>query len=184
MILVFMVTSAVESQKCMDREDIALINGIRSSLTVLENKVGAKDALTCQGRVGWMEYKDHWYYISSERKTWFQAEIHCRNQGGYLVEITDSAENDWIVDKVKATFQNKFVWIGAARCGGNIWKWVNTWSELSYTSWGNRQPENITEECVALDYTDKHTWHNYPCERDMSFMCESQQQYACIPYPN
>ncbi|CAG2253237.1 unnamed protein product [Mytilus edulis] len=49
----------------------------------------------------WIKYNNHCCYFGDDEVIWTEAERKCREIGGYLVKIDDSAENSWILEQIK-----------------------------------------------------------------------------------
>ncbi|VDI42117.1 Hypothetical predicted protein [Mytilus galloprovincialis] len=67
----------------------------------LEDKLNGKSP-RCPA--GWKQYKNHCYYFSSDKMSWFEAERKCRNMGAYLksrVEFDKSMDHaiSWLEQK-------------------------------------------------------------------------------------
>ncbi|XP_063443233.1 perlucin-like protein [Mytilus trossulus] len=100
------------SDSCLGDREKSIISDIKSSLMKLEHNLNEKSR-RCPD--GWRDYKNHCCFFSSEKKSWHEAENQCRKMGGYLVKVTDSAENSWLVNTItsKKVIEQSY-WIGAA----------------------------------------------------------------------
>jgi len=90
-----------------------------------------------------LEYKGHTYYMSKQTATWNEAKEICEKNGGHLVTITSTEENEAIITCLKAKKINKDVWIGYtdSREERN-WEWI-TGEESSFTYWAKNEPNNF-----------------------------------------
>ncbi|KAI4882014.1 hypothetical protein NFI96_007628, partial [Prochilodus magdalenae] len=83
----------------------------QSSSTVLAKKLRSE---------GWRKFGGSYYYISTESKNWNKSRQDCRERGADLV-IINSREEQEFIEK-----ENKYVWIGLSKEGGEgQWKWVD-----------------------------------------------------------
>ena len=49
----------------------------------------------------WKFFEDRCYYFSPDSMTWWNAEGHCKENGGYLVSIHDENTNNFIKGQVR-----------------------------------------------------------------------------------
>ncbi|XP_052062667.1 perlucin-like protein [Mytilus californianus] len=165
--------SVIKSEHCLRQKEQSLISSIRSTLKTLEEDLAGKYA-ECQ--TGWKEYKNHCYYFSSDTKTWHEAEKICRNMGGYLVQITDSSENSWVVTILTKAVQHQFgYWMGATNVKEGLWKWINDLSKVQYSNWNPGQPDNYgdEEDCASFWKDIKYNWNDAPSNYSgIGYICE------------
>ncbi|CAC5415431.1 MRC [Mytilus coruscus] len=166
--IVFVVlgfVSMIKSESCLGQKEKSLISGIRSSLKTLEEKLE-----------GWKEYKNHCYYFSSDTKTWPEAERKCRNKGGYLVQISGSSENSWVVTILTKAVQHQFgYWMGATNVKDGQWKWINDLSKVQYSNWIPGQPDNSkgVEDCASFWKDNNYNWNDVKSNHDgLGYICE------------
>eukprot|EP00058_Branchiostoma_floridae_P024990 XP_002610480.1 hypothetical protein BRAFLDRAFT_85621 [Branchiostoma floridae] len=92
------------------------------------------------------------YKFVTEHVNWASAMLKCKEQGAFLVSITNSWENNFITSLIaKATIKD--VWIGLRR-DGKSWKWSSDGSRATYTNWYPGQPSNTPwhggEDCGSI----------------------------------
>ncbi|KAG7233794.1 hypothetical protein INR49_006579 [Caranx melampygus] len=73
----------------------------------------------CSDRKYFMCYEDDDYHLVERKKTWCQAQLHCRKYYTDLVHITNETQNEKIIEEG----QNKSFWIGLMR---DAWEWADT----------------------------------------------------------
>ncbi|VDH95787.1 C-type lectin domain family 10 member A [Mytilus galloprovincialis] len=171
------------SDSCLGDQEKSIISGIKSSLKKLEHSLNEKSR-RCPD--GWREYKNHCYFFSSEKKSWHEAEGKCRKMGGYLVKVTSSAENSWLVNTItsKKVIQQNY-WIGAADFKETEWTWVIDLSKLRYSNWNSGQPNNAggNEDCAHFYKPFNYKWNDMPCNyTGGGYICESENGSHCLPY--
>ncbi|CAG2249757.1 Perlucin-like protein [Mytilus edulis] len=137
-------------------------------------------------RAGWKEFKDHCYFFSTDKKRGKrQRFVECRNLGGYLTQVTDSAENSWIVSMItsKKVIQQNY-WMGANDFKEGDWRWVNDLSKVHFTSWQSSQPDNSRgkEDCGHFAQGYNYQWNDQQCNDNFAFICESPLGSNCLPY--
>ena len=109
----------------------------------------------------------HYYYISLIKRTWVQAEMMCREAGGYLVAIGTAEENTFLSD---GRGREENVWVGVRFTKENG-KWVvNHWANgdpIEYKNFGDgtSNPGIFMEVYWYMDITGRWiSWHeiSYP----------------------
>ena len=87
----------------------------------------------------------------------------CWEQGGFLVEINDSDESEFL--KMILTDELNY-WTGLtdlAEEGRFVWQESHT--EASWTNWAEGEPNNFgNEDCVALERRMGHLWDDVGCD--------------------
>ncbi|KAI7814747.1 putative CD209 antigen-like [Triplophysa rosa] len=157
----------INNKNTTEERDQLLTNCTR--LTEERDKLLAKNkdlaAETFVFTEGWIFYQFHFYYMSSEPKSWTESRLYCRDRGADLIIINNREEQDF----VKNTF-NKTVWIGLSDSdeeGG--WKWVDG-STLTTSFWASNEPNSYlgNEDCVVTYLR----WADYPCTHTFKSICE------------
>ncbi|VDI67571.1 Hypothetical predicted protein [Mytilus galloprovincialis] len=161
LLVIFCCVSVIKSETCYGKDEKSIISGIRSSLKTLEDKLNEKFP-RCPA--GWKEYKNHCYYFSSDKMSWFEAERTCRNMGAYLVKVTDSNENSWIKNMItskKVVEQNYWMGAGDYLKEGD-WRWVNDLSKVQYSAWKSGEPNNLgsNEDCAHFYQPHGFNWNS------------------------
>ncbi|VDI56799.1 Hypothetical predicted protein, partial [Mytilus galloprovincialis] len=163
----------IKSESCLGQKEKTLLSGIRSSIKTLEEKLEGKNA-KCPA--GWKEYKNHCYYFSSDTNSWPDAERKCRNIGGYLVQISDSSENSWVVSILRKAVQHDCgYWMGATNAKDGQWKWINDLSRVQYSNWISGQPDNSNgvEDCACFWKVNNYNWNDASSNHDgLGYICE------------
>ncbi|XP_071133352.1 perlucin-like protein [Mytilus edulis] len=183
LLVIFCCVSVIKSETCYGKDEKSIISGIRSSLKTLEDKLNGKSP-RCPA--GWKEYKNHCYYFSSDKMSWFEAERTCRNMGAYLVKVTDSNENSWIKNMItskKVVEQNYWMGAGDYLKEGD-WRWVNDLSKVQYSGWKSGEPNNTggNEDCAYFYQPHGFNWNDAHCSATSGYICENQHGSKCLPY--
>ena len=110
----------------------------------------------------WHAYNDHWYALTIDIGTWWDAEAEAVAIGGHLVTINDQPEDEWLVSSVGFgpeldAADPKHLWIGfyqdhadpaySEPAGG--WKWISG-EAVTYTGWGGLEPNNLHGEDFGI----------------------------------
>jgi hypothetical protein len=105
----------------------------------------------------------HYYKYVSSTGTWAAAKAGAEALGGYLASVTDSAENQWILNN--SGMGANSVWLGGSDAvSEGSWTWVSgeTWS---YSAWNgiNGEPNGSTGENCLMMYGSAQwpgTWND------------------------
>ncbi|KAK2865584.1 hypothetical protein Q7C36_001640 [Tachysurus vachellii] len=127
----------------------------------------------------WTLFRSSFYYVSAEKKNWFESRDECRNKGADLVIIKSREEQDF----VDALRSGKSAWIGLSdRVTEGTWKWVDNTS-LNTSYWWSQEPNNLNgdEDCAEIatvpddgrPVTDgSNTWNDHSCRGSLFWICE------------
>ncbi|KAL3045157.1 hypothetical protein OYC64_013420 [Pagothenia borchgrevinki] len=121
----------------------------------------------------WSSYNSRCYKYMSETTTWARAEIHCVSQGGHLVSIHSTEEDNFVTFLVRSSNTNVHeTWIGLNDIGEEG-RWV--WSDGSATNffvWQGGEPTGVGEECVHNNFKGLGgDWNDYQCSAPRSSVC-------------
>lgn len=190
-ILVLCSISVIESKTCDRSQEKSLISEMRSLLEAFENKIN-DNSCKCTSNseecpAGWKTYKNHCYFFSPDAKSWHDAAKQCKNMKGYLVKITDSSENSWVVDMITRSVKHYYgSWMGAADFKNEgHWRWVHDSSKVLYSNWSAHQPDNYrnNEDCGHFWSAHQYQWNDAPCHLDkMGYICECSHGSNCRPF--
>ncbi|MCB0693121.1 MAG: HYR domain-containing protein [Lewinellaceae bacterium] len=128
------------------------------------------------------EFQGSHYYCSLDKQDWGMSQSICLANGGHLVVLNSSDENDWLAAKLLQTT----AWIGLTdeQVEGQF-RWVNG-EPLAFTHWMPGQPDNggITNEDYAVLHPDGF-WSDelghVKKEYIMELPCESVVQISGPP---
>ncbi|XP_078143285.1 uncharacterized protein LOC139914127 isoform X1 [Centroberyx gerrardi] len=119
---------------------------------------------------------DTGHIFIAERKSWREAQNHCRNiLSSDLVSIQSAEENE-AVQKVS---QSRTVWIGLFK---DRWKWSDG-SNSSFRYWKPNQPNYFrgNQDCVAAVIKDKGQWNDLRCDIKRKFVCHGARKSTATP---
>ncbi|XP_049458954.1 immune-related, lectin-like receptor 4 isoform X1 [Epinephelus fuscoguttatus] len=152
-----------------------------------EKNTSNKDDSCPKCEEGWEQHGGQCYYFSTDKSTWEESKIKCRQHpGGDLVKIDSRPEQAFLEVKLRKKMnvpEDKF-WIGLtdSKLEGT-WMWADS-SPLntSLTFWSGKEPDNWTEEdpagedCVRMGEKagaeDLRIWFDKACKKPQKRICE------------
>lgn len=84
----------------------------------------------------------HKYTLFDASATWEEANEYCQAQGGHLMTVTSSEEQEVLENLLKKGEKNNY-WLGGQLSDDLNWKWI-TDEKFSYSNWSPNQPDNFT----------------------------------------
>ena len=106
---------------------------------------------------------------------WFEANDHCKGEGGKLVEIETEEENKALVEEMKRRgFKDKNFWMGLTdRKSEGDWRLETSEKNPTYNKWDAPKEPNsgdgtVDEVCAQIwnTWQFRGTWSDIPCEID------------------
>ncbi|XP_037388463.1 hepatic lectin-like [Pygocentrus nattereri] len=150
----------------------------------MKNAMGQlqKEKETLQKKLSELEqkqscFRDSFYYISTEKKSWTESRKDCKERGADLV-IINSREEQELISKA---FGSSEAWIGLTDTEEEgVWKWVDN-SRLTTKFWWKGEPNDHggNEDCAITGYKGAgserlSTWADYPCNHPVVGICEKR----------
>uniref|UniRef100_A0AAY5L218 C-type lectin domain-containing protein n=1 Tax=Esox lucius TaxID=8010 RepID=A0AAY5L218_ESOLU len=124
---------------------------------------------------GWKEFGNHFYYVSTEKNNWEDANQDCLKRGAQLVIINNQKEQKFLITL------NIRTWIGLTdHETEGTWKWVDD-TPLTTAYWGDEEPTNGggkygEEDCAEINnswYSDPvKKWNDVSCTTLLNWICE------------
>ncbi|XP_033628122.1 alpha-N-acetylgalactosamine-specific lectin-like [Asterias rubens] len=147
--------------------------------------LGLSQSLECPPL--WSLYKGHCYRFFGQRKSWHNAEKHCRGfftskSQAHLASIRDSSTNDLLLELWKTSLisilgEGDRVWIGLTdQDREGVFTWISSGTaDVPTDVWLTGQPNNQNngEDCV--DFWNKDGilgWNDENCARENPFICK------------
>ncbi len=96
----------------------------------------------------------HWYAVTSDNRSWEDAELEAQGAGGHLVTINNAAEEAWL----RQTFDKDYTyWIGFTdRAQEGAWLWASG-EAVTYAHWADDEPNNLNPAVVGKDWEKYYT---------------------------
>nr|XP_029734465.1 perlucin-like [Aedes albopictus] len=135
------------------------------------------------------------YVIPYAKTNWIGALEYCSRRNMRLAIITNSTENQLVLDEIHSVQANSMtalsnVWIGASdNLQEGSFVWHETGEPVQYTSWAPGQPDNkwSNEDCVEIAYRWytrwSWAWNDRQCTNEQNFICESHAERSNIRMP-
>ncbi|CAG2240417.1 CD206 [Mytilus edulis] len=158
------------------------LKSFEKTISDLEKGLKEKHAISDGGcKKDWYRFKDHCYYLSKEKKSWFDSERYCRAEYSSLVTINDVNENNWLMSKLKAN-NVVYAWIGATDCDSDKWIWASTFAPVKYSNWHSSEPNGYTKEnCAAIYEKFNGKWIDAKCKIKLDYVCKRHITHTCRP---
>ncbi|XP_038058604.1 lymphocyte antigen 75-like [Patiria miniata] len=137
---------------------------------------------------GWIGYGSRCFKAvefanAADRVDWDEANRVCTNFGGALASIHHPDEEQYLVDNLQLTTNQRF-WIGLndQRMEGG-YRWSDG-TAVQYTSWNGGEPNDYSgsEECVETDLKGGK-WNDLFCWYPRNFLCSIPKGQAVITTP-
>ncbi|KAM4663322.1 brevican core protein isoform 1-T2 [Discoglossus pictus] len=118
----------------------------------------------------WDTFQGYCYKHFHTRKSWEEAETHCRDYGGHLASIMTPEEQDFINNQYR-----EYQWTGLNdRTIEGDFQWSDG-NPLLFESWNNGQPDSYFlsgENCVIMVWHDGGRWSDVPCNYHLPYTCK------------
>ena len=122
------------------------------------------------------DYNNQHIYFHQNGLTWDNARQKCLDNGGDLLIIRDSVENNHFINLTSTHFQNNIWWIGLYQDLNDInysepgggWKWALDGTYATYTPWGSLD-NNFGGTEHWGNFTQIGLWNDYNV-RPLSFV--------------
>ncbi|XP_030643557.1 C-type lectin domain family 4 member M-like [Chanos chanos] len=126
--------------------------------------------------MGWKYFQSSLYYISTDKKTWFESRQDCREREADLVIINSREEQEFVFN-LRCSVS---AWIGLTdKEKEDIWKWVDG-TALTTGYWHKGQPDSQAEDqdCVAIhyEYDPLESWKDIRCQWKTYWICEKSMK--------
>ncbi|XP_075700046.1 brevican core protein isoform X2 [Rhinoderma darwinii] len=128
----------------------------------------------------WDTFQGFCYKHFYDRKSWEEAETHCRAYGGHLVSIVTPEEQDFVNNRYK-----DYQWTGLNdRTIEGDFQWSDG-NPLLFEKWNHGQPDSYFlsgEDCVVMGWHDGGLWSDVPCNYHLPYTCK-MGLVSCGPPP-
>ncbi|XP_058236206.1 macrophage mannose receptor 1-like isoform X1 [Hemibagrus wyckioides] len=128
---------------------------------------------TCEGPNHFVCYEEKntntKYVVINETKSWYDAQIYCRENHTDLVSVRNQTENDEIWRMINSSVHQK-VWIGLFY---DSWKWSDQ-SNSSFRYWSSDQNSGGLN-CSAVSESEKRYWSDVDCTEKLPFICHENK---------
>merc|ERR1712154_570883 len=150
-------------------------------LLLLTTKCISIDVATASCGGGFdLQSGNYCYAYVHESKSWAEAGSVCRMLGGFLAEVQNSQQNNFI--KMIMFDHREDIWLGAHDLVfEGRWYWATSGNRVGFTYWGPGQPNTggRHENCMVFEYKSGR-WHDYPCDFKFPFVCQKPITSAVV----
>uniref|UniRef100_A0A3B5ABR3 C-type lectin domain-containing protein n=1 Tax=Stegastes partitus TaxID=144197 RepID=A0A3B5ABR3_9TELE len=129
----------------------------------------------------WIPYNGHCFHLNRTQKTWSDAKLACRKEGGDLVSIRN-VEDQSFVKSLHVYKDNTYTfWIGFSApdpVTGYVWSDGSpVSSQFSFCDWFDGEPNNKNgmESCAELKVHRREragSWNDAHCEKNNNWICQ------------
>ncbi|XP_008284987.1 macrophage mannose receptor 1-like [Stegastes partitus] len=139
------------------------------SISISAPPTEATEARFCSAP--WIPYNGHCFHLNRTQKTWSDAKLACRKEGGDLVSIRNVEDQSFVISQLGYASTDE-LWIGLndKRTEG-LFDWSDH-STVSFTSWEYGKPSITTgqEDCVLIRGQNGN-WADRVCTEKHGFIC-------------
>ncbi|KAL4240798.1 hypothetical protein ACF0H5_001586 [Mactra antiquata] len=119
---------------------------------------------------GWTHHGTSCYRLRMDTETWVDAKLVCELDGGYLAEIENIPENNFIHGLIT---DNKNLWLGGTDLSVETeWMWIHSQQPFGYTNWRPTEPNNSNKDENCLEMDPNGLWNDRPCHYIQKYLCE------------
>lgn len=133
---------------------------------------------------GWKKHGSYCYFVGTETKTFDEANADCKRSNSYLVDVSNSVDNAFLVSLVGIR-PEKYFWIGLSNTRNiDQFVWTNT-DQVRFTHWNHNMPGN-QQGCVAIiSGVFAGLWDLLPCSNREKYICKHQAEgtVPTVPLP-
>lgn len=116
-------------------------------------------------------YNKNNYAVFDGNFTWTEARTYCEMLGGHLAYVEDAKENEFITRLISNGKKDGY-WLGGEKFTDKIsYQWTNG-ASLSYTNWGNDQPDHWQNKEYFLEIYKDGKWNDNSNVAELGFVCE------------
>ncbi|KAK3510473.1 hypothetical protein QTP70_008668 [Hemibagrus guttatus] len=111
------------------------------------------------------------YVLINERKSWYDAQIYCREKHTDLVSVRNQTENEEIWRVITSSIlTDSRVWIGLFY---DSWKWSDQ-SNSSFRYWSSDKHSGGLN-CTAVSESEQRYWSDVNCAEKLPFICHENK---------
>ena len=127
---------------------------------------------------GGIKYRKSCYILGKNKLSWSSAAESCKRMDGYLVEIDDGLEQEFVLSLIKKHGFIVALWLGASDIeteGTFVWAHSGIPIDDGYKQWSSGQPNNgRLENCLNVYHSLGFKWNDAPCGYLSMYLCEKQ----------
>lgn len=132
-------------------------------------------------------YNSNTYVLYNYEIPWREAYKYCEEQGGHMVTINSSGEQEFIHNLLKTSNSRQNLWLGALDTySEGTWRWI-TGEKMNYVNWADGEPNDNNDEDYLMLYKNSGKWNDaHDIYNDFSdsygFICEYELNDSKLNY--
>ena len=101
------------------------------------------------------------------------ADFLCEAMGGYLTEIEDKEEYEFLFEFLKGVGGDDFFTGANDIDEDGVWTYWHSGKPVIYANWASGEPDNYrnNEDCMVIDIS-LNGFNDWPCKANAKFICE------------
>ncbi|XP_053372507.1 perlucin-like protein, partial [Mercenaria mercenaria] len=140
----------------------------------------------------WLTFNGNCYSFVDTRLNWFRATNACKEKSAILVDITSTAEDDFVRHTVQHLHAHEDpdaigYWISGndlAVEGHWVWGYPND-IPMAYADWRHGEPNNrdankMPEDCAILWGRYNYTWNDITCYSEEYYICKQEESHEVV----
>ncbi|XP_024917845.1 C-type mannose receptor 2-like [Cynoglossus semilaevis] len=147
----------------------------------------------CDLSAGWTPFGSNCYKFKADaRKTWNAARHDCVQEGGDLVSIVNTEEQQFLLGQLDNSMLDPWIGFSTLTCtqiscqvtaGNTQFKWSDSVT-ASYTNWATGEPtvDQQSGSCAAVikdSSGDYGKWRSHQCRYERPYMCKRPLNTIC-----
>ncbi|XP_052765320.1 C-type lectin domain family 10 member A-like [Mya arenaria] len=135
---------------------------------------------------GWLanEGSCYWFGRIDNPMVFTTAEEYCRQHNSHLVHVNNSAENDFLKDRMRQ-FKTSYFWMGLTdELTEGHWVWSDTDMAAIFLDFQPSDHAHNNQDCALFHYGYDYTWADVECSFKTIPVCEmpglSEREVAVV----
>ena len=110
------------------------------------------------------------YMFCDDKETWYNSVNFCNQNGGKLLNIDSTSENNWIYNERQKYNTNSDIWVNLRTTNMIHWHWDD--NKHGYINWFPGAPDGLRlVNCARLLPSSKYV-NDMSCNNEYDFICE------------
>ncbi|MEQ2266141.1 hypothetical protein XENORESO_019167, partial [Xenotaenia resolanae] len=119
----------------------------------------------------WIPYNGHCFHLSPTKKSWSDAQLACRKEGGDLASIRNMEDQSFVISQLGYAPTDE-LWIGLNdKKTEGLFDWTDH-TTVTFTSWEFGRPAVATDQDCVLIRGESGNWAERDCKEKHGFICK------------